>query len=166
VDRLAELRESQGLTLRDLAKKSGVDANTINQVELGHRKPRPSTLRKLAKGLNVDIADFFRKPAVPLTDAPKEAGLPSVIDLVLDAAEKQALLERQAFARAKESKPLDQPIGQDAINQAFLNLLERSPGDVAEACTDLALRNVQLEQELARAREEIAALREREQAHS
>ena len=63
MDRLAELRESQALTLRDLAERSGVDANTINQVELGHRKPRPSTLRKLAKALDVEVEDFFRDPA-------------------------------------------------------------------------------------------------------
>ena len=75
MDRLAELRESQGLTLRDLAERSGVDANTINQVELGHRKPRPSTLRKLAKALNVEVEDFFREPAVPLGEVPREAGL-------------------------------------------------------------------------------------------
>jgi transcriptional regulator with XRE-family HTH domain len=75
VDRLAELRESQGLTLRDLAERSGVDANTINQVELGHRKPRPSTLRKLAKALDVEVADFFREPAVPLPEAPRGARL-------------------------------------------------------------------------------------------
>jgi transcriptional regulator with XRE-family HTH domain len=77
VDRLAELRESQGLTLRDLAERSGVDANTINQVELGHRKPRPSTLRKLAKALNVEVSDFFKEPAVPLAEAPGEARPPS-----------------------------------------------------------------------------------------
>ncbi len=74
MERLAELRESQALTLRDLAERSGVDANTINQVELGHRKPRPSTLRKLAKALDVEAADFFREPALPLAEAPREAG--------------------------------------------------------------------------------------------
>ncbi len=74
MERLAELRESQALTLRDLAERSGVDANTINQVELGHRKPRPSTLRKLAKALDVEVADFFREPALPLAEAPREAG--------------------------------------------------------------------------------------------
>ncbi|GEM_PF-221171 len=64
MDRLAELRESQALTLRDLAERSGVDANTINQVELGHRKPRPSTLRKLAKALDVDVRELFEEPAL------------------------------------------------------------------------------------------------------
>ena len=61
MDKLAELRESQALTLRDLAERSGVDANTINQIELGHRKPRPSTLRKLAKALDVEVAEFFEE---------------------------------------------------------------------------------------------------------
>jgi transcriptional regulator with XRE-family HTH domain len=75
VERIAELRESQALTLRDLAERSGVDANTINQVELGHRKPRPSTLRKLAKALDIEVADFFREPAVPLAEAPPKSGL-------------------------------------------------------------------------------------------
>jgi len=56
-----------------LAERSGVDANTINQVELGHRKPRPSTLRKLAKALDVEVREFFEEP-VPLAEAPKEAG--------------------------------------------------------------------------------------------
>jgi DNA-binding XRE family transcriptional regulator len=75
VDRLAELRESQALTLRDLAERSGVDANTINQVELGHRKPRPSTLRKLAKALDVDVRELFEEP-VPLGEAPPSPDRP------------------------------------------------------------------------------------------
>lgn len=62
--RLAELRESQALTLRDLAELSGVDANTINQVELGHRRARPSTIRKLARGLGVDPEELTR-PLAP-----------------------------------------------------------------------------------------------------
>ncbi len=77
MERLAELRESQALTLRDLAERSGVDANTINQVELGHRKPRPSTLRKLAKALDVEVRELVEQP-VPLGEAPREAGPPRV----------------------------------------------------------------------------------------
>jgi len=59
MDRLAELREQRALTLRELSKTSGVSPDTINQIELGHRKARPSTLRKLARALDVDISDFF-----------------------------------------------------------------------------------------------------------
>ncbi len=54
MERLAELREQRALTLRELSAMSGVATDTINQIELGHRMPRPSTLRKLAKALGVE----------------------------------------------------------------------------------------------------------------
>jgi transcriptional regulator with XRE-family HTH domain len=64
MDRLAELREKHALTLRELAEISGVAADTINQIELGHRKARPSTLRKLAKALDVEVRELFEEPAL------------------------------------------------------------------------------------------------------
>lgn len=69
MDRLAEFREERGLTLRELSKMSGVSPDTINQIELGHRKARPSTLRKLAKSLDVKVEDFFKDGE--LTKGPK-----------------------------------------------------------------------------------------------
>lgn len=75
MDRLAELRERRALTLRELSEMSDVAADTINQIELGHRKARPSTLRKLAKALDVEVREFFEEPALPKAEAP-EAGHP------------------------------------------------------------------------------------------
>jgi transcriptional regulator with XRE-family HTH domain len=77
-ERLAELRERKALTLRDLEEASGVGADAISKIENGHRKPRPSTLRKLARALEVEVEDFFRAPVVPLAEAPREAGPPRV----------------------------------------------------------------------------------------
>ena len=45
------LRVEKGLTIRELAKKSGVAADTICQLENAHRAPRPLTLGKLARAL-------------------------------------------------------------------------------------------------------------------
>jgi transcriptional regulator with XRE-family HTH domain len=70
MERLAELREQRALTLRELSAMSGVAADTINQIELGHRKARPSTLRKLAKALDVEVTDLFREPDAPKVSAP------------------------------------------------------------------------------------------------
>ncbi len=79
MDRLAELRERRALTLRELAEMSGVAADTINQIELGHRKARPSTLRKLARALEVEVRELFEEPALSGKDeAPREAGPPQV----------------------------------------------------------------------------------------
>src|SRR5688572_8052563 len=58
MERLAELREQRALTLRQLAEISGVEHNTINQLELGRRKARPSTVRKLASALGVSVEEL------------------------------------------------------------------------------------------------------------
>jgi transcriptional regulator with XRE-family HTH domain len=50
---LREIRESKGLSQDDLARLSGVAKSTIVDLELGRRKPRPSTRRKLAQALGV-----------------------------------------------------------------------------------------------------------------
>jgi transcriptional regulator with XRE-family HTH domain len=72
MDRLAELRDKRALTLRELAEMSGVAADTINQIELGHRKPRPSTLRKLARALEVDVEELVSpKVASPSSPTPE-----------------------------------------------------------------------------------------------
>ncbi len=72
-ERLAELRERHALTLRELGEMSGVAADTINQIELGHRKARPSTLRKLARALEIDVQEFYAEPALPKAEAPRGA---------------------------------------------------------------------------------------------
>jgi transcriptional regulator with XRE-family HTH domain len=74
MDRLADLRERRALTLRELAEMSSVAADTINQIELGHRKPRPSTLRKLARALEVDVEFFYAEPALAGKAEALEAG--------------------------------------------------------------------------------------------
>ena len=158
-ERLAELRERRALTLRELAEMSGVAADTINQIELGHRKARPSTLRKLARALEIDVQEFYAEPALGKAEAPPP-GPSSVIDLALDAAQKQAAAERQTRTRLHTS-------GQQQMstvaheNAAFRQLLERPLGDVAEGLVDLARRYVQLEQEDAQKSEELTALRDR-----
>lgn len=50
---LREIRESKGLSQDDLVKLAGLAKGTIVDLELGRRKPRPSTRRKLARALKV-----------------------------------------------------------------------------------------------------------------
>jgi len=59
-DRLRRLRLEAGLSQRELAKRSGVDREHINQIEAN--KTKSMTLRtaeRLAKGLGVPPARFF-----------------------------------------------------------------------------------------------------------
>lgn len=61
MDEVRRLRKLKGLTQVELAELAGVSAYTITEIETGHREPRPSTLRKLAGALGVEVADFFPK---------------------------------------------------------------------------------------------------------
>jgi transcriptional regulator with XRE-family HTH domain len=67
---LRDIRLRRGLSQADLSKRTGVAEYTISEVEAGKRTPRPSTLRKLAQGLDVEVADLYGEPEYPLGQAP------------------------------------------------------------------------------------------------
>ena len=59
MEQLARLRKLKGYSQRALAKESGVSPATIYELENGRRRPNPSTLRKLAQALEVEVADLL-----------------------------------------------------------------------------------------------------------
>jgi len=161
VDAVKEIRRRKGWSQKDLAEESGVGQDTISGLESGRHEPRPSTLRKLADALGVEVADFFREPAIPLDEAPREAGRLSAIDVALDAARRQIALENQAMFSGQSEGELDQRHVNDAMQR--LRKEYGLDGNDAEALVDLALKNVRLEEETATLRDRLQV---REQAHS
>src|SRR5687768_8177442 len=68
---LREIRLRRGLSQADLSAMTGVAEFTISQIESGKRaNPRPSTLRKLAQGLGVEVTDLYGELDSPLGVAP------------------------------------------------------------------------------------------------
>ena len=62
---LRELRERAVLTQAELARLAGVTPATVSDLEMGKRKPRPSTIRKLGKALKIRASDIefeFSRP--------------------------------------------------------------------------------------------------------
>ena len=57
--RLREIREGKGVSLRALKKASGVAVSSLARFEAGQGDPQLSTLRKLAKALNVTVAELI-----------------------------------------------------------------------------------------------------------
>jgi transcriptional regulator with XRE-family HTH domain len=53
-DRLKHLRTRRALTQRELAERAGISTNALNRLELDKAEPHMSTLRKLARALDVD----------------------------------------------------------------------------------------------------------------
>jgi len=62
--KLRELRSQNGLSLRALADRSGLNINTLSMVENGKSSPSVSTLQQLALALDVPIATFFESEPV------------------------------------------------------------------------------------------------------
>jgi transcriptional regulator with XRE-family HTH domain len=61
-ERLQRLRAERGLSMRSLAKSSGLSANALSMIERGRTSPSVSTLYKLADALNVPVTAFFGAP--------------------------------------------------------------------------------------------------------
>ncbi len=62
--RLRILREERGISMRALARRSGLSANALSMIERGLTSPSVSTLHKLSTALEVPITAFFRQEPV------------------------------------------------------------------------------------------------------
>ena len=58
--RVKALRESGGLSLRDLAERSGVSAPMLSQVERGETSPTLQTAARIAQGLELRLSQLLR----------------------------------------------------------------------------------------------------------
>ena len=57
---LRRIREERGLTIEQLAEKSGISATTIRVVERGAREARGDTVARLAKPLGLTFDEVWR----------------------------------------------------------------------------------------------------------
>jgi transcriptional regulator with XRE-family HTH domain len=57
---IQKLRESKGLSQQDLAAKCNFEKSNMSRLETGRVNPTLSTLEKVAKALDVSIAELFR----------------------------------------------------------------------------------------------------------
>ena len=58
--KIRELRKKAGLTLQELADKTGLYKSNLSDIENEKRfKPNVRTLEKMAKALNCEVGDFF-----------------------------------------------------------------------------------------------------------
>ena len=61
-ERLRELRQERGMSMRALARASGLSANALSMIERGRTSPSVSTLYKLSEAMEIPITAFFRAP--------------------------------------------------------------------------------------------------------
>jgi len=174
---LEHIRRLRGLSQRDLAEKAGVSPATVYELEVGKRPtPRPSTLRKLAEALEVEIADLFGEPVLAggKAEAPREAGRPETstrtveevekaLARVLEPARAEALREWQASNRLESSqREMLTSIGdppEAAVAKRFVE--EFSPEERPLAFTEVAVGHAWHERRAEALSANIAALRKK-----
>ena len=60
-EKLKRLRTLQALTQVELAERAGLTTAAVARIERDEAEPRPSTLRKLAKALDVEPRDLVEE---------------------------------------------------------------------------------------------------------
>jgi hypothetical protein len=86
-----------------LSERSGISEHTISRIE--HGAPlRPTTARRLADALDVEIADLMESPPVLLgkADAPTSGPARAAEEVARDAAERAHQLTQDAPRRMQE----------------------------------------------------------------
>jgi len=80
--RLREERDHVGISQRELARRIGLSASMISQIESGQSKPSVSTLYAIVTELGVSVDDIFsgENGAAVAPDAPSEAAAESATD--------------------------------------------------------------------------------------
>jgi transcriptional regulator with XRE-family HTH domain len=65
-NKIRELRNHRGLSLRKVAERSGLSINTLSLVENGKTSPSVSTLQQLAHALDVPMTAFFNSEPISM----------------------------------------------------------------------------------------------------
>jgi transcriptional regulator with XRE-family HTH domain/uncharacterized cupin superfamily protein len=68
-DRLRATREAYGISLRELARRVGVSASLISQIETGKVHPSVSTLYSLASELDASVDELLFEDATPVAES-------------------------------------------------------------------------------------------------
>lgn len=58
-EKIRQLRESRGLSNRQLAKKAGLSQPVMNRIENGNRKADIESIEKICDALEITLIDFF-----------------------------------------------------------------------------------------------------------
>lgn len=63
-NKIAEYRNKQNLSIKDLAQKIGVTSSLLSQIERGISNPSINTLKLIAKGLDIPMYNFFKEDKI------------------------------------------------------------------------------------------------------
>lgn len=63
--RITEIRVSQGISLTNLAKRSGIAQSSLSYIESGKAQPTVETVNKICTTLGIELHEFFAPDQAP-----------------------------------------------------------------------------------------------------
>lgn len=109
--RLIELRHNKKISLRLLAKKTGIDTSVLTEFELGETTPSTDDLYNLAEALGVTVSDLAGEKdeeeavriRITFPDSPRDdlvvAAAPAWYDSLISTAEKLGMKPEDVLSR-------------------------------------------------------------------
>lgn len=120
-DRLKARRHILGISQEELAKKSGVTGRTIQNYELGTRKPQNiETAQKLALALDTTVEYLLGTDGLLVTDAYEKGGVRSARDINALVSEISGLFAGGEIAEDEKDGIMA------ALNQAYWMAKEKN----------------------------------------
>ena len=117
-NKIKVLRKEKGLTLQELADKSGLYKSNISDIENEKRfKPNIKTLEKLARALECEIGDFFERSI----DKEEEEMTQGLRDLLAD--EKQLTLLKISDEELEWIKTIRFRTNQRPTKETYIDML-------------------------------------------
>ncbi len=110
MERIRQLRRERGLSQAKLAVKAGMDPATLNRLERGKGNPNLQTLERVAKALDVEVADLFPKTQAPLPFEEDGPGQRRSSDVVAREDYEDVLEAWKAYMRGR-ARSWEQELG-------------------------------------------------------
>jgi transcriptional regulator with XRE-family HTH domain len=120
---MKEWREARGLSQRELASVAGIGAKTVARIELGD-SVRPTTARKVARGLQVSVSDLMEHPPVPLDDASSKKV--RVGDVLSDERLSEVEAEHARLNAAREAGKISSDFYVRRITDLYAAMIEEA----------------------------------------
>lgn len=93
-NKIRELREKKGISTKDFASKLDIDISTLNRIENGKINSfKPALLQKIAKGLNVGLAELFDQNATIAIQQNEQGNNINVLNQEIKSEKIQELYE-------------------------------------------------------------------------
>jgi transcriptional regulator with XRE-family HTH domain len=122
---LRRLREDVGMSLRELARRTGIDASALSRYERGRKTPRADTVETIAAALGMEVA--FR---------PARSANARFVDALSRLQAEAVSADPTLLDRAREA--LDRLEGRSASAEEWRRVLDAGPRAVVGVLTSVS----------------------------